>query len=1288
MRNLKKYLAVALTIAMMTLAIAPVAVFANSEYSDEAQSLYELGLYKGLSENEFVPDLDSTLDRQTGAVMLLRMFGLEEEALLLSYDEARAILAQKFSDANEVAEWAVRQVAYATEQGVIAGFPGGTFGPTLLLTGRQYLALTLNMLGYDQELRDRGFDASGELFYEVSEITISQELSFDQPNAIQKSVLVGISFEALKSNLADGSGTLAEKLVREGVLAPEAAQSAGVYVAPVAPVEPSEPEEPSEPVLEVHEVSVVTEDGVTTVEAHVSNYEEGDTAIVALTPAEELELGVLYFRDVEIGEEGKVSYTFDFPLPAGTHSVAVWVGEVYSEVEFTIEAPEVGELSVEVSASNARTLKVEFNQAIEDVNEVTFHVERDGFRLNIQDIEFNAAKTVAELVFPNRFVEGTHKVHVKVGEVELDEVTLELGDEVVAEIEFENSYAILQNTAGTDVRVYFKVYNQYGEDITETASLEVSVSSSYTATIEDNYVEVVTTGEFEEEDRLTVSLLDAESGTFASASFVVAEIARAASFELLGLYNEDGLNPRVGDEKDDFYILFKAFDQYGNHIKQSEFDLDDVSITVSNTSVLDVVKNSTTEETVDDVDYIKLSLVTTPDTFENEGKSRVSIISLLNGERVQLEIEVLRSLEVETLTLSTPSIAVAGEDIVIPFTALDQNGEVVRDLDKFENVEWTLTGLSGVTGADVAFKRDLETGSIKLVIDAADATETANRTVTLTATTDSGNVTQRSFTVRPNAEPKVVVGLDAEVERNIYLGQEVEIDFEDILVNDQYGRLYEIDSTGIYRIVVESSSETRVELSGGTQIVEDKEYAIEFGQAVTLTGESRGSSTIKLTLQENDGGWKDVASSSWTYTARVYDEDDITSYELGTLPLLYTEEDGSHDAELDVYGLVGTQKVQIPSTLVTFTGSSYIQEPSLGYVRARKNGETWDPDTTKQAPYTVIVVDKDGNTVFLNGVALVSNAEPKIDDISIADTDLRVSSTVVKWPVGWTNGSTETLRNKEIALEVLEFEDQYEVELTIEDLDEYASIVRSNIEKDDEDGAYADGDSFKLTVVAKSGVVFAFTVEVVANNDDDVVSYIDAETAVNEALAATVALFVEDTAPADDEDIEDLELAVGVGATEVAAARELYEDAVVAVGTLPEGSAARISLTATLTAIDAHLDHAEAIIAAVAAAKTALTALAFDVVNNAVAATPEILKPADHANGATYTLAVGNLDGNDDNGNAVVGIAGDVEITRDGTNPFTFDITVTITKGGASDTKVFNVSVPTGVGEVTVVVAP
>jgi hypothetical protein len=63
--------------------IVPVAVTAASDYQTEAETLYALGLYKGVSTTpgEFNPDLDATLNRQTAATMVLRLFGWEDEAL-------------------------------------------------------------------------------------------------------------------------------------------------------------------------------------------------------------------------------------------------------------------------------------------------------------------------------------------------------------------------------------------------------------------------------------------------------------------------------------------------------------------------------------------------------------------------------------------------------------------------------------------------------------------------------------------------------------------------------------------------------------------------------------------------------------------------------------------------------------------------------------------------------------------------------------------------------------------------------------------------------------------------------------------------------------------------------------------------------------------------------------------------------------------------------------------------------------------------------------------------------
>jgi len=111
---------------------------------------------------------------------------------------------------------------------------------------------------------------------------------------------------------------------------------------------------------------------------------------------------------------------------------------------------------------------------------------------------------------------------------------------------------------------------------------------------------------------------------------------------------------------------------------------------------------------------------------------------------------------------------------------------------------------------------------------------------------------------------------------------------------------------------------------------------------------------------------------------------------------------------------------------------------------------------------------------------------------------------------------------------------------------------------------------------------------------------------------------------------------------------------------------------------------AEAQIAAlkeVAAAKAALTTLTFDAINNAAHAEPNILKPAAHANGATYTLALGTIPA----GETVTGT--DPVVIERGAAEFTFEITVTIDDANtkAQDTVVFTVTVPV-TGNVTVAV--
>jgi hypothetical protein len=244
MKNLKRFYAVAIALTMLVSLLVPVT--AASDYSTEAEALYALGLYKGISTEPgvFNPDLDSTLNRQTAATMVLRLFGLEDEALFMDEMEARDILEAKFKDAASVDGWAVKQVAYAVEADIIKGFPDGTFAPKGLLTGKQYCTLLLKMLGYN----DFTFDAAGQKFAEVAGLNISDEMAFSTNSSIPKSVLVGASYSALKAMPEGSTSTLAEELVKDGIIDASVAEQYGL-VTPVGPtatptVVPSE--EPTE----------------------------------------------------------------------------------------------------------------------------------------------------------------------------------------------------------------------------------------------------------------------------------------------------------------------------------------------------------------------------------------------------------------------------------------------------------------------------------------------------------------------------------------------------------------------------------------------------------------------------------------------------------------------------------------------------------------------------------------------------------------------------------------------------------------------------------------------------------------------------------------------------------------------------------------------------------------------------------------------------------------------------------------------------------------------------------
>jgi len=131
-----------------SLVLLPIPCFAENNYTQQAQQLHDLGLYSGISTDTFDPDLSSALNRETGIVMLLRLFGLEGAANAMTESEVNEALS-RFSDAGSISSWAKQAVAYAAANGLIAGTTTTTFSPKNSLNGKAYCTLILRQLGYE-----------------------------------------------------------------------------------------------------------------------------------------------------------------------------------------------------------------------------------------------------------------------------------------------------------------------------------------------------------------------------------------------------------------------------------------------------------------------------------------------------------------------------------------------------------------------------------------------------------------------------------------------------------------------------------------------------------------------------------------------------------------------------------------------------------------------------------------------------------------------------------------------------------------------------------------------------------------------------------------------------------------------------------------------------------------------------------------------------------------------------------------------------------------------------------
>ena len=139
---MKKFLSLILTLVLVC-SLVPVAHAAEDEATQAAQTLYELGLFRGTGTNpDGTPifDLDKTPTRNQAVIMLVRLLGKEEEALAGNWE-------LPFTDVAK-GSTAYPYIGYAYANGLTNGTTATTYSGGNPIRANQYITFVLRAMGY------------------------------------------------------------------------------------------------------------------------------------------------------------------------------------------------------------------------------------------------------------------------------------------------------------------------------------------------------------------------------------------------------------------------------------------------------------------------------------------------------------------------------------------------------------------------------------------------------------------------------------------------------------------------------------------------------------------------------------------------------------------------------------------------------------------------------------------------------------------------------------------------------------------------------------------------------------------------------------------------------------------------------------------------------------------------------------------------------------------------------------------------------------------------------------
>lgn len=217
-----------LLLAMFTVSAS--AAGYEPQFADQAEILYELGLFRGTGFNEDgspVFALEKPATRMQGLIMLIRLLGEEEEAL--AYQGACPF--------TDVSGDAARYAAYAYSKGYTGGTSPTTFGNGPLKSNA-FLTFVLRALGYDDQAGDFTYSTAILLAEKIELITRGEYV--EGSATLYRDACAQIAYNALLTEPKGEEQMLVQTLLDEGAVTEAAVAASSITEA--VPVYSDEPD--------------------------------------------------------------------------------------------------------------------------------------------------------------------------------------------------------------------------------------------------------------------------------------------------------------------------------------------------------------------------------------------------------------------------------------------------------------------------------------------------------------------------------------------------------------------------------------------------------------------------------------------------------------------------------------------------------------------------------------------------------------------------------------------------------------------------------------------------------------------------------------------------------------------------------------------------------------------------------------------------------------------------------------------------------------------------------------